>query len=300
MARPRKTGLDYFPFDVNFFSDKKIKIVKARFGNDGVIIYLYLLCEIYKNGYYIVWDEDYKFIVADELNLSDGLIKQVLKFLVERSLLQSILLNSDTIITSPSIQRRFQEIAKTRKTPTSVLSELWLLSNEETQGCIKVISKQGFSKINPSLSEINSNKSEIYATKESKVKESKVKKNNTSTDVDPRNAFDYQSVVNAFNSICVSLPKVQKLTDARKKKIKALQHHLDSVSIEEYFNMIESSDFLSGRTGKWTGCNFDWTLNSTNIIKVIEGNYNDRQAKRASNVSYDIEELEKIDKLENF
>lgn len=114
------------------FLTRKFKIVKARYGNNGVLIYLYLLCEIYKNGYFLVWDADYKYIIGDELNISDGLIEQVLKFLIERSLLQSILLNLDTIITSPSIQRRFQEIVKIRKTPTSVLSELWLLSKEET------------------------------------------------------------------------------------------------------------------------------------------------------------------------
>ena len=48
MARPRKRGLEYFPFDVDFFSDKKIKVLKGRFGADGVMIYIYLLCEVYK------------------------------------------------------------------------------------------------------------------------------------------------------------------------------------------------------------------------------------------------------------
>ena len=58
MARPKKTGLDYFPFDVQFFSNKKIKILKARYGTDGVVLFLFLLCEIYKNGYYLIWDDD--------------------------------------------------------------------------------------------------------------------------------------------------------------------------------------------------------------------------------------------------
>lgn len=292
MARPKKQGLDYFPFDVNFFSGKKIKIVKARYGNNGVLIYLYLLCEIYKNGYFLVWDADYKYIIGDELNISDGLIEQVLKFLVERSLLQSILLNSDTIITSPSIQRRFQEIVKTRKTPTSVLSELWLLSKEETQGCIKVTPKQSFSEKNPGYSEINT-------IKESKVKESK-RKNNMSTYVDNSVKFDYQAVVNAFNSICVSLPNVKVLTDERKAKIRNLRHHLGDMSIDEYFKMIEQSDFLTGRTGKWNGCNFDWILAQTNLTKIIEGNYsNKRSQQQNGGASYDIDELEKFVTIED-
>lgn len=38
MSRPQKKGLDYFPFDVDFFDDKKIKVLKGRYGADGVHI----------------------------------------------------------------------------------------------------------------------------------------------------------------------------------------------------------------------------------------------------------------------
>ena len=43
MPRPQKEGLDYFPLDVTFFSDPKIKILKARYGVDGIAVYIYLL-----------------------------------------------------------------------------------------------------------------------------------------------------------------------------------------------------------------------------------------------------------------
>ena len=97
-----------------------------------------------------------------------------------------------------------------------------------------------------------------------------------STSVDGRNAFDYQSVVNSFNSICTSLPKVQKLTDTRKKKIKNASKLLGSLTFGDVFNMVENSDFLSGRNGKWTACCFDWILNPTNLTKIIEGNYDNK------------------------
>lgn len=178
MARPKKTGLDYFPFDVQFFSNKKIKILKARYGTDGVVLFLFLLCEIYKNGYYLIWDDDYKYVVANELNLSDGLIEQVLNFLIERSLLNRILLGSDTFLTSPGIQSRFQEAVKSRavKSPVSVISELWLLSKEKTQSFIKFTQNSDIPQNNPSFSKNNPNNSEKNATKKSKVNESKVNK----------------------------------------------------------------------------------------------------------------------------
>lgn len=177
VSRPRKQGLEYFSLDVDFFSDKKIKILKARYGRDGITIYLYLLCEIYKgNGYYLKWDDDYKFILAGELNLTDGLIEQVLKFLVERSLFDDTLFYSDTILTSPTIQKRFQRAVKERakKNPLKI-ERFWILTEEETEPYIKVTQNQGFSKKNESYSKKNESNSEEKSLKESKEKKSIVK-----------------------------------------------------------------------------------------------------------------------------
>ncbi len=108
-----------------------------------------------------------------------------------------------------------------------------------------------------------------------------------STCVDGSNAFDEQftncqAVVNSFNSICKSLPKVQKLTDTRKRKIKSTSKLLGKMTFEDVFFKVESSDFLSGRNGKWTACCFDWILNPTNLTKIIEGNYDNKQIATAS------------------
>ena len=55
MARPKKDGLLYFSFDTDFFyADNRIKALRARYGSDGLIFYIYLLTEIYRNGYYFV------------------------------------------------------------------------------------------------------------------------------------------------------------------------------------------------------------------------------------------------------
>lgn len=178
MGRPRKTGIDYFPFDVDFFSDKKIKILKSRFGVDGISIYLYLLCEIYRNGYYIELDDDYMYIIADDLGMTGEKVKQVMEYLFGRSLLiKSILPESVTIITSHGIQCRFQEAVKGRaaKSGVEVDKRIWLLNEQETLPFIKYTQNSGFSENNESFSEKNPSKSEIYAIKESKVNKSKEK-----------------------------------------------------------------------------------------------------------------------------
>mgnify|MGYP000798733094 CR=1 FL=1 len=118
MARPQKEGLEYFSLDVDFFSDRKIKILKGRFGADGITYYLYLLCEIYKgHGYYLKVDEDFDYITSSELGMSPEKIGQMRKFLLERSLFDNKrfgnkLFQSDTILTFTSISRRFYLPAK--------------------------------------------------------------------------------------------------------------------------------------------------------------------------------------------
>ena len=181
MPRPKKEGIDYFPLDVNFFIDKKIRILKARYGADGITIYLYLLCEIYRAGYYIKFDDDMLYVISNDLKMSPDKVKQVLKFLLERSLLDSTLFQSDTILTSAGIQKRFQLAVKerARKKPIEV-KDFWLLEPQETEPFIKVNPKADKSRKNDNKSGKNPGKSQELSLKESKVKESKVKEMNSS------------------------------------------------------------------------------------------------------------------------
>ena len=100
-----------------------------------------------------------------------------------------------------------------------------------------------------------------------------------------------------FNAICVSLPEVRLLTKVRVAHIKTLLSTLEKAGLTtiDYLKKVESSDFLTGRSGKWRAT-FDWIINPSNAVKIIEGNYS---GKAKSNSSYDIDELEKINTLDD-
>ena len=175
MGRLRKEGNEFFSFDADFFSDRKIKILKARYGADGITLYIYLLCEIYKNGFYLKLDEDFEFIVSDDLNMNSVKVKQILNFLLERSLFDNTLFQSDKVLTSTGIQRRYQLMVKSRamKNPITV-ERYWLLSEEETETFIKVNSFLNNSKNNEDNSKKNNLNSEKNDTKEKKGKEKNI------------------------------------------------------------------------------------------------------------------------------
>lgn len=87
---------------------------------------------------------------------------------------------------------------------------------------------------------------------------------------------NYQKIIDLFNSICGnSLPKVKQLTEQRRKLIRQANKYLQG-DFDKLFRAVEDSDFLTGRNGKWTACNFDWILKPNNIVKILEGNYSNR------------------------
>ena len=178
MARPKKQGLLYFSFDTDFFySDRRIKALRARFGNDGIVLYIWILCEAYKDkGYYLIHDDDCIDNMMTDLGLTEGFIKQVMEYLASRSLLTQIstLASPVTTITSPGIQKRYQEAMKGQKRTVDVKGEIWLLSKEETASFIKVTQNEAISEKNHSISGKNHSISEKNPLKEKKEKESKV------------------------------------------------------------------------------------------------------------------------------
>lgn len=172
MPRGRQEGNRYFSLDVDFFSDKKIKILKSRYGPDGITLFIYLLCEVYKNGYYLKIDDDFEYIVSDDLNMDSMKVKQVLNFLLERSLFDNTLFQSDKVLTSAGIQRRYQRMVKSRAVKNPIIVErFWLLEKEETETFIKVNPSLNNSENNEDNSRKNDGNSKNYDIKENKRKE---------------------------------------------------------------------------------------------------------------------------------
>ena len=186
MARQKQDGLHYFPFDTDFFyADKRINRLHSRYGNNGLILYIYLLTEIYRKGYYIRWDED---LIDDAmgLNLTEGFIKQVMTFFIDRGLIVKIEINTpnnpDTIITSPGIQKRYQEAVKSLRRDVFVDADIWLLDERETAAFIKFTPKEPKCSKKGNKCRKNNDKSSKNDTKEIK----RNKTNNLYDDGDAR------------------------------------------------------------------------------------------------------------------
>lgn len=114
----------------------------------------------------------------------------------------------------------------------------------------------------------------------------------------PLQPVPYQQIADLYNSICVSLPRIKAITEKRRKHIRASWKELggDITLFEQTFRQAEESDFLSGRSGKWTGCNFDWLIVYNNMVKVMEGTYGNKEAgKLPQNLQNALQLVKKTD-----
>lgn len=90
-------------------------------------------------------------------------------------------------------------------------------------------------------------------------------------------------IVQLYNSTCTSLPKCTKLTPERRAKVKARLKTFGETRIAEALIKAEQSDFLKGLRGGWGGANFDWLFkNDSNMLKILEGNYDNDKQQRAA------------------
>jgi len=144
---------------------------------------------------------------------------------------------------------------------------------------VKVTEKKqsGNSKETEKKQSMDTNKNDKECTKNEKNEKNDKEDILSATEVTdtPSQIPPYQEILESYNTLCPSLPKVKQMTDKRRKHIKAawVKFKGDIDKFVTVFKKAEASDFLSGRNGKWTGCNFDWLITYNNMVKVLEDTY---------------------------
>lgn len=104
-------------------------------------------------------------------------------------------------------------------------------------------------------------------------------------------------IIGLYNEICVSLPKVKTVSNARKTAIKSLVNKYDIEQIRTVFTKAETSNFLKGNNNHSWQANFDWLIKDSNFVKVLDGNYDNKTSQSEENqnmATYDLELFEKM------
>lgn len=175
MARPLKQGLDYYPLDCYFLDDIKIRKILRANGSGSIAVLIDLLSNIYRDeGYYMQWDDDICFLVADKVGTSEASVSEVVKKALQVEFFNQELFKKYKILTSRGIQSRFLEAASRRKEVT--LYQEYLLTNEVHEyKNTKIVTETELGGVNVYNNSVNVDNNEQSKVKESKVKKSKVK-----------------------------------------------------------------------------------------------------------------------------
>ena len=180
LARPIKDGVDYFPKDTDFYSDDKVRLLRAEFGAKGMYMIDYLLCEIYrKNGYFLKWDKKQLFLVSDGAGCgcTPEYISEFISGCIRCSFFDQRVFNMFGVITSAGIQRRYMRMLNSR-TSITIIKEYFLLDiNDKNDVPTSILNKVMFKSIksteNPDKSTENPDKSTENQENKKKRKVSK-------------------------------------------------------------------------------------------------------------------------------
>lgn len=132
MARPIKEGLDYFPLDVSLEDD--VELLEAECGLEGFAILIKLYQKIYKNSFYIKWEEDNALLFSRKVNTELTKVNDVIKVCFKRDLFSKSLYESHKILTSCGIQKRFFKIYNDARRKGLKVNDDYLLVNAELTG----------------------------------------------------------------------------------------------------------------------------------------------------------------------
>lgn len=253
MARPVKIGLDYFPVDVDMFEDEKMLAISGEFGIKGEITVVKLLCAIYRNGYYVLWNDLLKFKLLHDLpGISVKLIDEIVQRLVKWDFFDKNLFNStDKVLTSVGIQKRYFEAVRNRNSKKQLPFLLVENSIEDKNEDFKVKKPD---------------KIIVYGVK-----------GFFNTEGEKINEDDFFKIImHYFNQMAKKydskIHTLSTLSDTRRIKLRALTKEFSQEAIALGLKNATVNQFLNGRTSKRNKpADFDWIIDCAHFAKIIEG-----------------------------
>lgn len=258
MGRPRKQTVDYFPHFVSTDSRTRF-ILEQSWGNDGYAFWFKLLellcrseghyydCSVTANGKYL----------AAMMKMEQATIDEILETLVDLGNIDKELWGEHKVIWCQSLVDNLQDVyaKRTVSAPLRPFTE----SGPDTEP--------------PAPSEESKRAPEAGEPEDTKPK----RRGRPPKKTEGGQRGIYEEIVELYNEICVSFPRVRSLSEARRKAIKArLANGYTVESFRELFERAEASSFLKGKNDRNWQATFDWLIKDSNMAKVIDGNYTDK------------------------
>ena len=197
MARPKAKGVEYFPLDVGFLSDLKIRKIMLSCGASSIAVLIYIFAAIYRDeGYFMNVKDDDIALIALDTNLDTDYVKNVINRACEVGLFSFRIYDNFRVLTSEGIQNRYLKITERRKS-VKINADINLVNVDMMYTETRVNVAETI--VNVAETPVNVYKSTQSKVKERKVKESKVKESKEKNTVIQNDVFS--TWLNTFGDI---------------------------------------------------------------------------------------------------
>jgi hypothetical protein len=116
MGRPAKTGLDWAPLPTDWLHQKQMRKLMRSCGASAPAVIIEINNTIYYNeGYFVAWDDDTQFDVADALDVKESYVAEVLQRALAIGLYDLELFSGHAVLTSEEIQQNYLAAVVKRK-----------------------------------------------------------------------------------------------------------------------------------------------------------------------------------------
>ena len=215
MARISKPGLDYFPLDVNFLQDRKVRRISCRHHAAGIAALTSLLCLIYKEkGYYVLWNKDTLFDIAQEACCEEEEMQAIIDDCLSVGLFDTYIYKEYGVLTSQAIQEQYHKIIiDSRRKYKLPLENFWMIKEEK---------------------EANDNEEETKETKERKETKETKGENGEQTNESAANPGKFAVSSNKFaassGKSAAKMPQTKQETDTDIKSKQEMERENESKS----------------------------------------------------------------------
>lgn len=267
MARMPKVGLDFFGLDVNFLSHIKVRRIVRACGLKSVPVLIQLLSNIYKyKGYYIEWNEDECFAIADDIGIAERAVQEIVNKSLQVGLFNSEMFNNYGILTSERIQDQYFTAVSKRKS-VDYDARFALISLKNVKNAVNV----GINRIDSAMNT------------QSKVKESKGKK--SSKNIVEKTRQHTETTSEQTNTTCQEIidylnEKAQTKYRATTAKTRALIH----ARLSEGFVVGDFKTVIDKKCAEWQGTEWEKFIRPETLFGTkFEGYLNARQTNKSAN-----------------
>ena len=273
--------MNWFRHDIDAHDDIKIRKMQKTYGFLGLGVYWYLVEKIYQSDGCMSREE-----IIDELEMGGVDDADAREDILDDFIEMGLLSESDGVVFCERIKEEmeFNAEARQKKVEAGRAGGLAKASNARKnvamlEGATEMVADASTSKQtvatsttlpNLTLPNLNNNIEVSNDTSHSSAE----------AEEQPRTAEEpvpFSDIVKMYNEICTSFPKINILSERRKKALRARFRYGYTLSdFKRLFETAQASSFLKGENKRNWSATFDWMIADSNMAKVLDGNFNDK------------------------